>query len=99
MQDATWDEAQINLLKKLWAEGEAAHAIGAKLGGLSRSAVLGKIFRLRLGPAGTGNKKPTAQTAAAAQSGEPLTRRRRSFTHPRGVTVAETASRRSRRHK
>jgi len=74
-----WDDAQVNLLKRLWAEGETAHAIGAKLGGLSRSAVLGKIFRLRLGPAGAAKKKPAAQTTVAAPTTDPLTRRRRSF--------------------
>lgn len=83
MRGDTWDEAQLSLLRKLWAEGETAHAIGAKLGGLSRSAVLGKIFRLRLGPAGAGKKKPAAQTTAAAQSSEPITRRRRSFRPPK----------------
>jgi GcrA cell cycle regulator len=32
----------------LWSAGKTADAIGADLGGISRSAVLGKIFRLRL---------------------------------------------------
>jgi GcrA cell cycle regulator len=48
MRGAAWDDDRIALLKRLWAEGETAGAIGKRLGGLSRAAVLGKIHRLRL---------------------------------------------------
>ena len=49
-RDATnsWTAEHIELLKKLWTNGETAAAIAAHLGGMSRSAVLGKVFRLRL---------------------------------------------------
>jgi GcrA cell cycle regulator len=60
MQGEPWRPEDIALLRRLWAEGETAAAIGIKLGGLSRSAVLGKIFRLRLGAAG----KPAAASGA-----------------------------------
>jgi len=42
-----WTRRRVRLLKRLWASGITAEAIGAQLGGLSRSAVLGKIYRLR----------------------------------------------------
>jgi len=42
-----WTAERVSLLKELWASGDTAEAIGAQLGGLSRSAVLGKIYRLR----------------------------------------------------
>lgn len=42
-----WTAKRINLLGRLWASGASAAAIAAQLGGLSRSAVLGKIYRLR----------------------------------------------------
>lgn len=42
-----WTAERVNLLKELWMSGITAEAIGAELGGLSRSAVLGKIYRLR----------------------------------------------------
>ena len=49
-----WTDDGITLLRKLWAEGATAAAIGRRLGGFSRSAVLGKVFRLRLnGETGT----------------------------------------------
>jgi len=44
-----WTAERVSLLKELWANGATAEAIGAQLGGLSRSAVLGKIYRLRRG--------------------------------------------------
>ncbi len=46
-----WTSDRIDLLIRLWRDGKTAVEIASRLGGLSRSAVLGKIFRLRLGPA------------------------------------------------
>lgn len=43
-----WTQARIVALMELWSAGKSAGAIGKALGGISRSAVLGKIFRLRL---------------------------------------------------
>ena len=60
MRGEPWRPEDIALLRRLWTQGETAAAIGLKLGGLSRSAVLGKIFRLRLGAAG----KPPASAAS-----------------------------------
>jgi GcrA cell cycle regulator len=42
-----WTAERVSLLRHLWASGASASAIAAQLGGLSRSAVLGKIYRLR----------------------------------------------------
>ncbi len=63
-----WTCERIALLKKLWAKGGTATAIAARLR-MSRSAVLGKVFRLRLRPAGNA-------TAAAARSNTAVLRRR-----------------------
>lgn len=60
-----WSAERIDLLRRLWAGGATAAAIAAQLGGLSRSAVLGKILRLRR----------TAEPAAAPKPR--LARRRR----------------------
>lgn len=69
MQSEPWDADRLAQLKKLWAQGETATAIATRLGGLTRSAVLGKIFRLRLAPG-----KPNAPAAATA--GAKVARRR-----------------------
>jgi GcrA cell cycle regulator len=42
-----WTAERVEALQRLWAGGASAEKIAAQLGGLSRSAVLGKIFRLR----------------------------------------------------
>ena len=42
-----WDGERLAMLRTLWLSGLTAQAIADHLGGVSRSAVLGKIFRLR----------------------------------------------------
>ena len=60
-----WTEQRIDLLKRLWSEGKTAAAIAANFDGISRSAVLGKIFRLRLGPAAAPAQTEKAQSIQA----------------------------------
>jgi GcrA cell cycle regulator len=48
MRGEAWSAERIEMLRTLWSAGETAVAIGERLGGKSRSAVLGKVFRLRL---------------------------------------------------
>jgi GcrA cell cycle regulator len=50
-----WTEERVALLRKLWTEDFSASRIAAELGGVSRSAVIGKIHRLGL----CGRGKPT----------------------------------------
>ncbi len=89
MRGESWREDDIELLKRLWAAGETAHAIAAKLGGLSRSAVLGKIFRLRLGAAG---KPPAAREKDALprrRAGKPPAAPLPAASRRRGMTLHE----------
>ena len=51
----SWTEERVELLRKLWIENFSASRIAAELGGVSRSAVLGKIHRLGLAE----REKPT----------------------------------------
>jgi GcrA cell cycle regulator len=44
----TWTDARIAQLTRLWNEGVSAAGIAEALGDVSRSAVLGKLHRLRL---------------------------------------------------
>jgi GcrA cell cycle regulator len=50
MAEGFWTQTRIAQLKRLWSAGKSAATIGFELGGISRAAVLGKIFRLRLAP-------------------------------------------------
>ena len=63
-----WTRERIALLKRLWADGKTATVIAAQLR-MSKSAVLGKVFRLRLRPAGNATK-------AAARSNTKILKRR-----------------------
>lgn len=62
-----WTDKKLSLLKKFWTEGKTAAAIAQRLG-VSRSAVLGKIFRLRL--------VPPAQKPEPTRASAPLLRRK-----------------------
>ena len=44
----SWTEDRIELLKKHWEEGLSARVIAARLGGVTRNAVIGKVHRLGL---------------------------------------------------
>lgn len=81
MRGESWPVEQIELLKRLWTAGETAVVIGERLGGKSRSAVLGKIFRLRLDAEPAGGRKKIAATADR-HSAAPSRRRRRQIKPP-----------------
>ena len=79
MAGQSWTPERIALLRKLWGEGETAVTIADRLGGMSRSAVLGKIFRLRLrvsDVAATALSKPAALTNQPDDAASPARRRR-----------------------
>lgn len=66
-----WTDERVELLRKLWAEGLSASQIAAKLGGVSRNAVIGKVHRLKLssrGRATTSTTRTKKSTKAAAPS-------------------------------
>jgi GcrA cell cycle regulator len=79
MRGDLWTAERVELLRALWAKGETAVAIAARLGGPSRSAVLGKIYRLRLhtdqAPLNAPAKKPAPNKHTGIQA--PARRRRR----------------------
>lgn len=45
---ALWSDERTSTLKKLWADGFTASQIAKRLGGITRNAVIGKVFRLGL---------------------------------------------------
>lgn len=79
-----WTAERLAVLQNLWGQGETAAAIGERLGGLSRSAVLGKVFRLRLDHEAPQRKRERANgkrrcvgSVLAEGFGSPARRRRR----------------------
>ena len=48
-EKANWTDERVELLKKLWTEGQSASQIAGRLGGgVTRNAVVGKVHRLGL---------------------------------------------------
>ena len=72
----SWTDERVELLKKMWSEGQSASQIAKELGGVTRNAVIGKVHRLglsnRSGGATTSNGKaasmdPVEKPAPAAR--------------------------------
>lgn len=64
----SWTDDRVELLRKLWAEGLSASQVAARLGGITRNAVIGKVHRLGLegrARAGQGGKRAEAETEEA----------------------------------
>ena len=56
----SWTDERVELLRRLWEEGQSASKIAAQLGGVTRNAVIGKVHRLGLG----GRVKPSVEAGA-----------------------------------
>ena len=44
----SWTDERVDVLKKMWGEGQSASVIAKELGGVTRNAVIGKVHRLGL---------------------------------------------------
>ncbi len=73
----SWTEERVELLKRMWSEGQSASAIAKELGGVTRNAVIGKVHRLGLsnragtGPLRNGAEEEDADPALPASAAEP----------------------------
>ncbi len=69
----SWSEERVELLKKMWNEGQSASQIAKELGGVTRNAVIGKVHRLGLSNrngSGTAEGTAKAKPAEAAEAAE-----------------------------
>src|SRR6056297_638341 len=62
----SWSDERVELLKRLWGEGQSASQIAKELGGVTRNAVIGKVHRL-----GLSNRNGSAPVANAAPAAAP----------------------------
>lgn len=61
---APWSDRRVERLKKMWSDGKSYGEIADDLGGTTRQAVSGKIFRLGLPKRGATKTQPeTVETA------------------------------------
>ncbi|WP_321831054.1 GcrA family cell cycle regulator [Thalassovita sp.] len=68
----SWTDERVELLKKMWGEGQSASQIAKELGGVTRNAVIGKVHRLGLsnrssGGGSTDSSKTEAKAKPAAK--------------------------------
>ena len=68
----SWTDERVELLKKMWGEGQSASQIAKELGGVTRNAVIGKVHRLglsnRAGGGGSSAPKAEAKPKAAPKA-------------------------------
>jgi GcrA cell cycle regulator len=69
----SWTDERVELLKKMWGEGQSASQIAKELGGVTRNAVIGKVHRLGLSnrTAAGGAAKAEAKPAPAPKAAAP----------------------------
>ncbi|MGR3363430.1 MAG: GcrA family cell cycle regulator [Maritimibacter harenae] len=60
----SWTDERVELLKKMWSEGQSASQIAKELGGVTRNAVIGKVHRLGLSNRAAGGAATTAKAPA-----------------------------------
>jgi GcrA cell cycle regulator len=63
----SWTDERVELLKKMWGDGQSASQIAKELGGVTRNAVIGKVHRLGLSNRATGGTSAKASEATAAK--------------------------------
>ncbi|HEY9039979.1 MAG TPA: GcrA family cell cycle regulator [Roseovarius sp.] len=64
----SWSDDRVELLKKMWGEGQSASQIAKELGGVTRNAVIGKVHRLGLSNRNGGAAAAAAQAASTAEA-------------------------------
>ena len=60
----SWTDERVEVLKKMWGEGQSASVIAKELGGVTRNAVIGKVHRLGL------SNRVTSTTAKTGSAGK-----------------------------
>lgn len=64
----SWTDERVELLKKMWGEGQSASQIAKELGGVTRNAVIGKVHRLGLSNRAAGTTAPKADAKPKAEA-------------------------------
>ena len=66
----SWTDERVEILKKMWGEGQSASQIAKELGGVTRNAVIGKVHRLGLSNR-AGSSAPAPEKKAAKPAAKP----------------------------
>ncbi|MFT5868368.1 MAG: GcrA cell cycle regulator [Paracoccaceae bacterium] len=63
----SWTDERVEVLKKMWGDGQSASQIAKELGGVTRNAVIGKVHRLGLSNRATASGAAKSATATAKE--------------------------------
>ncbi|MGY9011856.1 MAG: GcrA family cell cycle regulator [Rhodobacterales bacterium] len=85
----SWTDERVELLKKMWGDGQSASQIAKELGGVTRNAVIGKVHRLGLSNRATTS---TAKTDATAKVGSKPAAEPKAKAAPKSEAVARPAA-------
>lgn len=72
-----WNDERVEQLKKLWAEGLSASQIAARIGDVTRNAVIGKVHRLGLAGRATTSRIKTLRPRKSAAARPASAKRQR----------------------
>ncbi|MFZ5962405.1 GcrA family cell cycle regulator [Thalassococcus sp. BH17M4-6] len=67
----SWTDERVEMLKKMWGEGQSASQIAKELGGVTRNAVIGKVHRLGLSNRAGATPAPAAAAAPPKAENKP----------------------------
>jgi GcrA cell cycle regulator len=81
----SWTDERVEVLKKMWGEGQSASVIAKELGGVTRNAVIGKVHRLGLSNRVTST---TAKTGAIGKAKVEIRAKKAAPATPRKVVAA-----------
>ncbi|MDT2084144.1 MAG: GcrA family cell cycle regulator [Planktomarina sp.] len=85
-----WTDERVEVLKKMWGEGQSASIIAKALGGVTRNAVIGKVHRLGLSNRVTSTSSKQAANSKAATKAKPAVKPASPKTLDRAATVRIT---------
>jgi len=83
----SWSDERVELLKRLWGEGQSASQIAKELGGVTRNAVIGKVHRL-----GLSNRNGSATAANTGSAAAPDAETPKAAAKPAPKAAAKPAS-------
>ena len=83
----SWNDERVELLKKLWGEGQSASQIAKELGGVTRNAVIGKVHRL-----GLSNRNGSGHGANATAAAKPESDAAKTAAKPAPKAAAKPAA-------
>ncbi|MEM7295258.1 MAG: GcrA family cell cycle regulator [Pseudomonadota bacterium] len=81
----SWTDERVEVLKRMWGEGQSASAIAMELGGVTRNAVIGKVHRLGL------SNRASSSSASKPAEAEVETKEPAAATQPEQAVEAAPA--------